>query len=1083
MYLFSNPCAVVIRLLAIVLPAFFPGILHAQTKLSLHADILDLRPAENNRVAYSVLRTENKSWVQPIPFSSEIFVLRSLNAHGPWFAYTSGVYGGTQHYDGDPLFDVSEIEWRRFPIEVSPVVIPSGVALPNLPTVWMSLVVHVAGNGAVYARWHSRTGSGPVFAVFPPAGSAGAVEFRSPAEWPAGANQLPLGHPLVTRPGSLPATAPLALFLLVVPSTIPVESFPAEESLDLLDEEVRSAIISTAPAVREQLWRENPPTADVPPPTLESRSYFRAVYLDPWPDSAGNGNGLPDNFDAYWKEPTDAQDHLIIMEACFANSRDYDLSQYNQPANVDDSRDWVELMNPTNHDIVVSAATQFFLTDSTLNKEKWPVPHGTYGKGACILISPAGMDLADKGSTLYLYRKTGATPVEVDTMTGPPGNAFPGRGHANVSWGRHPLPTGSGNASFETGFFDRPTPGRINRGHVLSGATAEPSIVDASSTANPKPELKGKLFRSGVVKVELKHSDSSAQILFTLDGSDPGLRGSIYMEPFEITGSCVVRARAVLEGKLPSQLVTRSFIHTPSAMLAPHHIASGGLAVLSAFGFSATPFRANHYQGSGTVLDQLEAIPSVFVSRHPQYEGEPPYLEHNELPAGNGADGIDQYPASFEYHDPANPSAWGHGNCFIQESSEVPDNPGPKKSFDLLFTSKSTLDGADMWTGPATGSGSNATSLIFPGSKVTKWRKLVLRHPYLDSFTSQDYVDAAAGPFGVSTGEEVTYLADAWFRRLQQDARSLPLLGAVMPKDVVMQRRWVHLWLNGKYHGVYDLTEAPDQDTISSHLIAALPPGATQAQINALAPHLIHVAADKPGLTTAGASSAWETQVRLPCAAAFAAPGNTSLYNGAIANVDVPSYMRLCSLIEFSYPYEIAPHYRAYRDPGDGKWRFIFWGCDRHRYGDWNVPSRNLYLNLPNSGNQAPQSPRILQPLYYLKGITQFKNTFHSQMLLDKDTLFGLVDNGVRFDGVAADFRKVLEVEAMRWHGMYALDQWSYRENIGSDEFPNGVENSRSHLTGEDLVVSATNFEITSRHALYTTANEVGLYQDTPPEE
>jgi creatinine amidohydrolase/Fe(II)-dependent formamide hydrolase-like protein len=68
-----------------------------------------------------------------------------------------------------------------------------------------------------------------------------------------------------------------------------------------------------------------------------------------------------------------------------------------------------------------------------------------------------------------------------------------------------------------------------------------------------------------------------------------------------------------------------------------------------------------------------------------------------------------------------------------------------------------------------------------------------------------------------------TYINDAWMKETQR------ALSANLPFSTV-QRRWVHVFINGYYWGVYDMEEHFDADTISAHLLAALPANATNAE-------------------------------------------------------------------------------------------------------------------------------------------------------------------------------------------------------------------------------------------------------------
>ena len=102
-----------------------------------------------------------------------------------------------------------------------------------------------------------------------------------------------------------------------------------------------------------------------------------------------------------------------------------------------------------------------------------------------------------------------------------------------------------------------------------------------------------------------------------------------------------------------------------------------------------------------------------------------------------------------------------------------------------------------------------------------------------------------------------TYINDAWMKETQR------ALSANLPFSTV-QRRWVHVFINGYYWGVYDMEEHFDADTISAHLLAALPANATNAEKDMYKPSMIYTG--QPGgpptyATQSVADQWWDVQV------------------------------------------------------------------------------------------------------------------------------------------------------------------------------------------------------------------------------
>ncbi|MDB4354251.1 CotH kinase family protein, partial [Akkermansiaceae bacterium] len=86
---------------------------------------------------------------------------------------------------------------------------------------------------------------------------------------------------------------------------------------------------------------------------------------------------------------------------------------------------------------------------------------------------------------------------------------------------------------------------------------------------------------------------------------------------------------------------------------------------------------------------------------------------------------------------------------------------------------------------------------FFPDSSVKSFDGLILRNPTHDSW-------AVANPQWRNNGR---YVNDMWAAQTQR------LMGHLSP-----HHRWVHLFLNGLYWGVYDLCERPDEHFAAAHL-------------------------------------------------------------------------------------------------------------------------------------------------------------------------------------------------------------------------------------------------------------------------
>ena len=111
-----------------------------------------------------------------------------------------------------------------------------------------------------------------------------------------------------------------------------------------------------------------------------------------------------------------------------------------------------------------------------------------------------------------------------------------------------PLMGSAGRMNGENGlfYFSTPTPGKENTGG-LAEIAADPFVETPDGVYNDVTDVRVVLSGEG-------------QIYYTLDGSEPSLYSSLYTEPLVLTETTVVRFRSYSEGKIPSGVVTASYI-------------------------------------------------------------------------------------------------------------------------------------------------------------------------------------------------------------------------------------------------------------------------------------------------------------------------------------------------------------------------------------------------------------------------------------------------------------------------------------------------------------------------------------------
>ena len=240
-----------------------------------------------------------------------------------------------------------------------------------------------------------------------------------------------------------------------------------------------------------------------------------------------------------------AGDPVLINELIAANSGYY----------VDregEYEDWVELYNPG--DAVVDL-TAMCLTDDDKVPTQWRIPYGTKiaAKGYLVIWLDRDLDghglhasfaLDAAGDQLLLYDADGTTLIDSVSF---------GRQRNNVSYGRSISEEGAWC------FLMLPTPGALNT-MGYDGAVADTKF-DFDRGFYDEP-----------FDVTITCNTPDAAIYYTLDGSEPGSptgrlpNGRVYSGPIHITTTTCLRAQAIKDGWLPSNVDTQTYIFLNDAI-------------------------------------------------------------------------------------------------------------------------------------------------------------------------------------------------------------------------------------------------------------------------------------------------------------------------------------------------------------------------------------------------------------------------------------------------------------------------------------------------------------------------------------
>lgn len=240
-----------------------------------------------------------------------------------------------------------------------------------------------------------------------------------------------------------------------------------------------------------------------------------------------------DNSDEGYEAFLSANDRhgpLVINEAVL-----YNLSYYPQSHEY---YDWVELKNTSEEPLSLG---DYYLTDSLKDPQQFQLPDVTLQPGELTIVFCSGDEslstkrcihapfaISAEGESLYLFASDGTVSDRMYIHSTRYGG----------SYGR--LDNGSGFY-----FFAQPTPGKDN-GEGFRTVAALPETNIPQGVYNDVSDLSVELLGEG-------------ELHYTLDGSIPDRSSPLYTEPLLLDRSTVIRAIAVVDGKVDSDCASFSF--------------------------------------------------------------------------------------------------------------------------------------------------------------------------------------------------------------------------------------------------------------------------------------------------------------------------------------------------------------------------------------------------------------------------------------------------------------------------------------------------------------------------------------------
>lgn len=446
-----------------------------------------------------------------------------------------------------------------------------------------------------------------------------------------------------------------------------------------------------------------------------------------------------------------------------------------------ESSDWIELYNPGNGTINLSG---WSITDSETKHQKWTFPSVSIASGEYLVIFASGKDYTNPSSELHTNFSLSASGeylglLEPDgTISDEYAPAFPAQ-ITDVSYGYY---------DDELTFFETPSPGREN---TMEGQAQTPIF---SVTRG---------FFDEAFTVTLSVSDPETKIYYTTDGTRPSAKSTLYSNPVSITTTTPLSAISI-SGENVSRIVTHTYFfikdiakqtQTPAGYPDRWGVLGSGSGTTGYSKYPAGSRAPAHYAMNTEVTEDAKykdyieeaflSLPSLSLVTNPGYffsdkddEDEGGIYIHTGTTNRTGtsvAIGAGwERPISLEYYEPTTEKQF-QINCGIRIHGAASRQPEKttKHSFRVYFKKEY-------------GSGKLNFDLFEKKTAVTKFDHLVLRAGFGCSWMHHE----------AAQREDALYATDAFLKYLQRDMGHLSA-----------HNRFVHLFINGLYWGIYDVSE------------------------------------------------------------------------------------------------------------------------------------------------------------------------------------------------------------------------------------------------------------------------------------
>ncbi len=465
-----------------------------------------------------------------------------------------------------------------------------------------------------------------------------------------------------------------------------------------------------------------------------------------------------------------AQQHIRINEIVASNSsglvdKDGDYS------------DWIELYNFSEEVVNLAGWT---LTDNPDEKSKWIFPEITLNPGEFLLLIASGKDHNNPANELHTNFKIN-NEGEFIGLYDEEGNPI------SVLEGFPPLENDYSYSYENDNYFrtSTPTPGAVN---IISGTNQlTPPVFSVSHGYYDETFL-----------LEITAENLNSNIYYTTNGSVPDPENGIsYTDPVSVTTTTVIRAVSVI-GEYQSPVSTSSYLFIDDIIRQPNDPPG------------YPDIWGEYYESDGVATADYEMDPEIQRDREYRNLLEDAFLS---LPALSIVTDIDH----LFSHNP-NPDS---GGIYIYTGNYGSD---PGKGWERpvsieVFNAEEGLDfqenaGLEL-NGFASRLAEKTPKHSFRISFKEKYGNTRLEHPFFGEDVGENFNSIVL---------RATY-GNSWLNRRARDRPQATLIRDVWAKDTQLDMghpagtgRYMHVFINGLYWGIYNPTERIREDFGQRHL-------------------------------------------------------------------------------------------------------------------------------------------------------------------------------------------------------------------------------------------------------------------------